>query len=476
MTSAIVNTLKFSESGVRGVVGAGLTPRLITELAAAFGLYCGGGRIAVGRDTRQTGEMFECAVIAGLLSAGCQVIRLGVVPTPTIQFTVRHLECSGGIAVSASHNPEQWNALKFIGKSGCFLGPGEAGELFDLYSQGNLPCREERELREVRNYADAFAAHRERIFNALDRDAVRKRHFRVAVDCCNGVGAYYSADFLRELGCEVFPLFDETDGVFRRRPEPLPENLSELARIVRENRCDVGFAQDPDGDRLTLVTDLGEALNPDYTVALAVEQLLDAGDPGPVVVNTQTSRLVEYIAELRGCEVIHARVGEINVLEKMMECDSFVGGEGNCGGVIARRIHPGRDSYTGMSLILELLSFTGQSLHEIVGELPPVCNLSSRFPASPTEGKRLLEFFERKYHDLSPVAFDGLRIEFPEGRVFMRSSNTEPILRLNVECSDKADAEALRTRFEAEMKAFLASAEPTETIPPDAGTPPPVTR
>ena len=428
------NTLKFSESGVRGIVGEGLTPRLVAELGAAFGLYRGGGRVVVGRDTRATGAMFEEALSAGLLSAGCQVVKLGVVPTPTIQFTVSRIGASGGIAITASHNPAQWNALKFIGGDGMFLDPAEAAELFDLYSQGNPPCRVEKDLRDVRTMTGAFAAHEERIFSVIDTERVRRRRFRVAVDCANGVGALYSAEFLRHLGCEVFPIHDETDGCFRRPPEPLPENLGALCETVRNFHCDIGFGQDPDGDRLTVVTDRGEALNPHYTVALAVEQVLDGGDPGPVVVNIQTSRLLEAIA-----------------------ADSMIGGEGNCGGVIYRRVHSGRDSFTAMALILERLAFSDRPLSGIVAEFPAQYNLSARFPVPPIAARNVLDHFRRKYADRSPLTFDGLRFDLDAGRVLMRSSNTEPIFRLNVEAEERGAAEALLERFSAEIREELTN-------------------
>ena len=446
------NKLKFSESGVRGIVGEGLTTRLAVELGAAFGFYLGGGCIVVGRDTRSTGDMFERAVTAGLLAAGCEVARVGIIPTPTLQFTVKSTGASGGIAITASHNPPEWNALKFIGSSGTFLSPGEATGLFDLYNQGNFPYRTERDFRSVRELADAFAAHEKRILEVVDAEAIRARKFRVAVDCVNGVGAVYSAGFLRNLGCEVFALNDTPDGGFARPAEPLPENLGELCRVVKENRCDVGFGQDPDGDRLTVVTEEGVALSTHYTVALAVDQVLDGGDPGPVVVNVQTSRLVEMIAESYGCRFCSAPVGEINVVEKMIEVDGVIGGEGNCGGVIYRRIHPGRDSFGAMALILERLAFSERKLSGIVAEYPPIANLSCRFAVPPIRSRAILAEMTRRYRRYDPLTFDGLRFDLPEGRVLMRSSNTEPILRLNVESSTRPGAEALLARFQAEIQ------------------------
>ncbi len=446
--------LKFSESGVRGVVGSGLTPRLVADLATAFGLYQGGGRVVIGRDTRPTGEMLERAAVAGLLAAGCQVICLGVVPTPTVQLMVRELDAVGGIAVTASHNPVEWNALKFVGSSGTFLDATEASELFDVYSQGGYEYAPETELREVSHYARAFADHSRKIFQAVDAGTIRNRRLKVAVDCCNGVGALYSLGFLEKLGCEVLALNDQPDGLFRRVPEPLPEHLGELAELVRRERCDIGFAQDPDGDRLTLVDNTGRVLSPQLTVALALEHILEAY-PGPVAVNLQTTHLVDRIVAECGGEVFYSKVGEINVVQRMRECGAAIGGEGNCGGIIWRRVHPGRDSFSGMALMLELLALSGEKLSDIVDSLPPCCNRSLRFDASPLEARRVVETLCRRYEAERPLTFDGFRLNRPDGWVLVRSSNTERILRLNVESETEKETETLLARFADEIKEIL---------------------
>lgn len=448
------NFLKFSESGVRGVVGAGLTPRLTADLSTAFGLYQCGGRVVIGRDTRPSGEMLERAAVSGLLAAGCQVVCLGIVPTPTVQFMTRELGAVGGIVVSASHNPGEWNALKFIGGSGTFLNAVEASELFDVYSQGNFEYAPESELREVTRYARAFTDHAKKIFQVVDAAAIRSRRFKVAVDCCNGVGALYSVKFLEKLGCEVFPVNGAPDGLFRRVPEPLPENLGELAETVRRENCDVGFAQDPDGDRLTLVDNAGRVLSPQLTVALAAEHILEAY-PGPVAVNIQTTHLVDRIAADCGCEVFYSKVGEINVVQRMQECGSAIGGEGNCGGIIWRRVHPGRDSFVGMSIMLELLALSGERLSDIVDSLPPCCNRSLRFEVSQLDARRVVEELCRRYADKNPVTFDGFRLNLENGWVLVRSSNTENILRLNVESENEEETESLLKKFSDEITGIL---------------------
>ncbi|MGE4563424.1 MAG: phosphoglucosamine mutase [Victivallaceae bacterium] len=449
--------LKFSESGVRGVVGSGLTPHLVTELVAAFGLYQGGGRILIGRDTRPTGEMLEHAVTAGLLAVGCQVIKLGIVPTPTLQLLVRELNAAGGIAITASHNPAQWNALKFVSSGGVFLDQTEAAELFDIYSQGNFAFARESELREVSEFANPFALHAKRIFQAVDTKAIRERRLKVAVDCCNGVGAVHSRGFLEKLGCEVVTVNSEPDGRFRRVPEPLPEHLGALAGLVKREKCDIGFAQDPDGDRLTLVDDTARVLSPQWTVALAFEHILEAY-PGPVAVNLQTTHLVEKIAGDCGCEVFYSKVGEINVVQKMRECNAAIGGEGNCGGVIWRRIHPCRDSFSGMAILLEMLALSGSRLSDIVDSLPNCCNRSMRFELAPKVARHVVETLCRRYADQGPLTFDGFRLNLPDGWVLVRSSNTEPILRLNVERESEAATESLLKKFAAEIEEIIKEA------------------
>lgn len=442
--------LKFSASGVRGVIGAGMTPRLASTLCAAFGIYQGTGRIVVGRDTRPSGVMIADAAIAGLLSVGCQVIDLGVVPTPTVQYMVRELGASGGLAVTASHNPAEWNALKFIGGAGAFLDQAEAGELFHVFSQGNFEYVPENELREADVCRDAFGRHAAKIIQSVDAGAISRRKLRVAVDCCNGVGALWSPAFLKKLGCRVSVVNGEPDGLFRRTPEPLPEHLGALAELVQKERCDIGFAQDPDGDRLTLVDDRGRVLSPQLTVALVLEHVLEAF-PGPVAVNLQTTHLAEKIVNDCGGEIFYSPVGEINVVQLMRECGANIGGEGNCGGVIWKRVQPGRDSYSAMALLLEMLALSGEKLSNIVDSLPPCFHRSLKIEMTPRDAMLVLEVLRRKYANCDPVTVDGLRLNFPDGWMLVRSSNTEPVLRLTVECESESECEARLAKYRAEI-------------------------
>ncbi|NQZ57060.1 MAG: phosphoglucosamine mutase, partial [Lentisphaeraceae bacterium] len=358
MSKSITN-LKISVSGVRGVVGETLTPRLISSFTAAFGQYVGAGRVVVGRDTRKTGQMVEQAVIAGLLSVGCQPVLCDVLPTPSIQIMVSHLNAVGGIAITASHNPMSWNAMKFINSNGMFLNNTEAREMLDIYNQEHINNALEEQCRKIKTYENAFAIHQQKVLDNIDVEVIKKRKFKVAIDCCNGAGAPYGKAFLEALGCEVVAIHTKTDGIFERPPEPTPDALTALEKVVVEEKCDIGFAQDPDADRLVLVDDNGRALNENYTLALATLHLTKGSD-APVCINLATSKMIEDICKSVGSEVRYTKIGEINVSTDMMRCGAIIRGEAH-GGVIWPKIHPCRDSFGGMALILELLAQQNKS-------------------------------------------------------------------------------------------------------------------
>lgn len=443
-------TLKVGVSGIRGVVGESLTPLLVSSFASSFGRYVGGGRVVIGRDTRPSGEMLEHAVVAGLLAVGCQPVILGIAPTPTIQLVVEEISANGGIAITASHNPVEWNALKFIGPKGMFLDSNEADELLDIYNQQDLSYADEQDYRDVRLIPDAFGIHQKKIFAHIDVHTIQARKFKVAVDCCNGVGALFSRPFLEAMGCEVLTIFERPDGVFERPPEPIAENLSALEDFVRNSGADIGFAHDPDGDRLAIVDNKGRAIGEQYTLVLAADHVLSE-NPGIVAANIQTTRALEDVAASYGCEVAYTKVGEIYVVEKMIEIGAEIGGEGNSGGVIWRRIHPGRDSYVAMALILEMLASSGQPLDEIVRSLPHYCNYTKKFQCPAFAAREIVRHFCRKYADQSPVLLDGLRIRMDKAWVLIRPSNTEPVLRLTAESADEKEVNALLEQFSREI-------------------------
>ena len=435
--------LKFSVAGVRGVVGDSFTPQIAASFAQAFGTFVGRGAVVIGRDSRPSGLMIEHAVVAGLQSVGCKVIRTGIVPTPTLLFLTRHLRARGGIAITASHNPASWNALKFIEPTGVFLSEIRAEELFDIYHQQDFPLVPEADIRWNAEEKYPVEAHFKKVVDYVDREAIRKRRFKVAVDCCNGVGAVHSPLFLRSLlGCDVVPIFDTPSGVFEREPEPLPKHLGALRQAVVHHKCDVGFAQDPDGDRLAIVDERGEPLGEDFTLALAMQQVLDGHGRGPVAMSLSTSKAVEHVAAVRGCKAVRTKIGEINVTETMLQIGAVVGGE-STGGVIVPAIHPCRDSYAAMAIVLELLAATGKTPSAIKAAIPEYVVVRENIDVRSEQSPNVLRAVRRQYADVPQSLLDGVFIDFGHAWLHVRRSNTEPVIRLTVEARDRAEAERI---------------------------------
>jgi len=447
--------LKVGVSGVRGVVGESLTPQITASFARAFAVFVGQGRVVVGRDTRPSGRAIEAAVIAGLQSAGCTPMLAGVVPTPTLCMLVPALGARGGIAITASHNPAQWNALKFIGAEGQFLTPHRAAELYDIYHQGDAALMPEDGLPESETVQEPMALHTKRITDYVDTQAIRKKAFRVAVDCCNGVGAVHTRAFLERLGCNVVACFEAPTGAFEREPEPLPERLGALSSLVRSHACDVGFAQDPDGDRLAVVDERGQPIGEDATVALAIQQVLDAHAKGPVGVNLSTSRCVQVVAEQRGVAFFRTRIGEINVVETMLSAGAVAGGEGT-GGVIIPAIHPCRDSYAAMAVILELMTMTESTVSTLRAGIPNFFLVKDKLVVSPQNVASILRFVRREYEGKRINLMDGVYVELEDSWIHVRPSNTEPVLRISAEAPSKEQAARLMQQVRAVVETAIA--------------------
>jgi len=438
-------SLKIGISGVRGIVGDSLTPQLVASFAGAFGTYAGAGPILVGTDSRPSREMVKQAVIAGLLGAGCTPVDVGIVPVPALQLHVRAAKAFGGICVTASHNPIQWNALKFFGPDGIILRPSHAAELVDLYHQGVYARVPSAEIRPIQENGDTIRLHRDAILRAVDVDAIRARRFRVAVDCCNGAASYATPEFLEALGCEVITLYTDPYQPFPRNPEPIPANLTELCRVVRESRADIGFAQDADADRLALIDDRGTAMGEECTLPLAIRHVLRTRPEAramPVVVNVSTSRMCDDAAAAFGGEIIHTRVGEVNVVEAMLARGAVIGGEGN-GGVIAPAINPCRDSFVGMAFILEALAMEGGTISRMRAQIPDYAIVKTKVECPMREVapalRALQESFQGEHIDFT----DGLKIIWPDRWVQARGSNTEPIIRITAEAPAEAGAQSL---------------------------------
>ncbi|HJR17357.1 MAG TPA: phosphoglucosamine mutase [Gemmatimonadales bacterium] len=447
-------TLMISVSGIRGLVGSDLTPELVARYAAALGAWSQSGRartsarhsVVLGRDARTSGPMFAQAAAAGLMSVGVDVIDLGMVPTPTVQLAVEHHGAAAGLVLTASHNPIEWNALKFVGPDGIFL-DAEAGRAVAEMAEKGPPRADWSTIGRVHHDAAAITRHLDAILALphIDEDSIRQHNFKVALDCVRGAGATAIVPLLERLGCEVHGINLETDGLFPHPPEPIPENLGDLSRLVRETGAVVGLAIDPDVDRLALVDETGRAIGEDYTLAFAVAAVLDGriteAARATVVVNLSTSLVVEDAARSRGARFVRAPVGEANVARAMRDERAVIGGEGN-GGVMLPALHVGRDAPLGVALILHLLAATGVTLSQLVAAAPRYTIVKARGPRGP-ELQPLYERLRRHFPDATADERDGLRLSWQDRWLHVRPSGTEPIVRLIAEAPTAAEAEAL---------------------------------
>ena len=439
--------LMVSVSGVRGRVGEALTPEIIAQFAAGFGAWAkkravGKAKIVVGRDSRVSGPMFQPVVISALQSVGCDVILVDMAPTPTIQLAVEHHHAAGGLAITASHNPIEWNALKFIGPSGLFLDGTEAAEMRATV-EGEIPRAKWDELGVIENDDGAVERHIDLVLGLsfIDVEGIRKRQFNVALDCVRGAGGAFMPRLLDRLGCRVTAINLETDGRFPRPPEPVAENLTELEALVRKSGAQIGFAVDPDVDRLALVSNEGRAIGEDYTLALAAKLVFRHRD-GNMVTNLSTSRIVDDIAEEQGRRVIRAPVGEVNVATRMRSENAPIGGEGN-GGVILTEVHLGRDAPLGAALMLQLLLEEGKPLSEIVASYPRYSIVKDKLdrPAAPLDA--VYSSLKKTFSDADVDTQDGLRLTWTDRWVHVRPSGTEPIVRVIAEAPTVKEAEEL---------------------------------
>ncbi|MDD8027638.1 MAG: phosphoglucosamine mutase, partial [Acidobacteriota bacterium] len=366
---------------------------------------------------------------------------------------------AGGIAVTASHNPKEWNGLKFISRDGLYLTPRQTEEYLDIYHQGEFALASAERYRAPGRLDDASEPHLRRILDRFDTDKVRRRHLRVALDCNNGAGALLGPRLLEAFGCEVVPLYTDPNGEFAHDSEPLPENISDICRLVREAKADIGFVQDADADRLAVVNERGEPLGEELTLALAVRHVL-AKRKGSVVCNLSCSRLIDDLAAERGARVFRTRIGEINVVEKLLSARprAVIGGEGN-GGVIDPSIHPCRDSFTAMALILEHLAETRRKVSDLQKSFPRYVMIKERLGGSAEQAHRLIGRLKKVYEPKGAIDLtDGLKVDFPDHWIHVRPSNTEPIIRVLAEAKTRAKAEAAMSDLKDAIAAIVGRA------------------
>jgi phosphomannomutase len=432
-----------STSGIRGIVGLTLDPPTIIRYAAAFGKFAQKGKVVIGRDSRPSGEYIAGLVTSVLAMTGCDVIDLGIVPTPTVELEVLHHKATAGIAVTASHNPAEWNALKFFNNRGEFITRQQYRRLEKIVDQSGSAYVSHDKLGCVTHDEGAVERHIRSVLKikAVSSRRVRKGHFKVVVDAINGAGSKALPEFLERMGVKVIRINCNNNGDFFRKPEPVAENLGQLGRAVKKHKADLGMACDPDADRLALVDEKGRPIGEELTLTLAIAYYL-LKNKGPVAINLSTSRITADVARMTGSRVYLSPVGEANVIAEMRKRKAVIGGEGN-GGVILPESHYGRDALVGAGLIMSYLAQMGKALSQITGTLPFYYNIKKKAPL-PERFDSKMEKVERQIEsDFGRTKIDrkdGLRFDLAEGWIQVRKSNTEPIYRLIVEARSQKTA------------------------------------
>jgi phosphomannomutase len=444
-------SLKISITGVRGIVGETLDPRLLTNFAQAFGTLVGPATVLLSRDPRPSGPMVASCVTAGLLATGCRVVDVGICPTPAMQWAVKSTEAAGGIAVTAGHNALEWNALKFVREDGLYLNVNQGEELLNVLHQGEFRKATHDEIHSAVEYDPELGRrHAEVLARHVDSEAIDRAGFTVAVDCCNGACSDFSPRFLEALGCRVVPINTDLDQPFPHEPAPGPRNLGQLRALVAAARADVGFAHDADGDRLGIVTEDGGAPGDELTLCLATEAVLRRGDAGPVVTNVSTTHAVEAVAARYGRDVIRTRVGQSFVAEAALTNEAAVAGEGS-GGVMFPRLNCAHDSLATLAHVLELMAHTGQPISRLVAALPRLHMMKLAIQCAPAKVsavvERIREEAEEGVFGGTLDLEDGVKIVDEGTWVHVRASITEPVIRVISEAATQEAAESLAERF-----------------------------
>jgi phosphomannomutase len=421
-----------SISGVRGVIGESMTPVLAAELGCAFGTYLNGGKVVIGRDSRPSGPMVQSALVAGLLATGCEVILLDVASTPATALMVRRHKAAGGVIITASHNPVIWNGIKFLTSEGLAPPPDQAARIFDTYHRKAFKLADVAQMRSVIHDPTAAKTHVEAALATVNTSQIAVKGHKVVLDSVNGAGGEEGRMLLERLGCQVIHMNGQPTGQFAHTPEPVAENLTDLCAVVKREGAAIGFAQDPDADRLAIVDETGRYIGEEYTLALCAKYMF-AAHPGPAAANLSTSRMIDDVAAAAGgpCKVYRSAVGEANVVETMKAHGCTFGGEGN-GGIIDARVVPVRNSLVAMCMTLQLMAQTGKTVGQLAGEIPAYVMIKQKAECSKERIAQVLDATKKKYAR-----------EKVNDWVHVRGSNTEPIIRIIAEAPTKARAEAL---------------------------------
>ena len=456
-----------SISGIRGTIGGrvgeGLNPLDIVKFTAAYATFIRrsakntSATIVVGRDARVSGEMVARCVVGTLMGMGFDVVNIGLATTPTTELAVTMVKACGGIILTASHNPKQWNALKLLNERGEFLNAAEGNEVLRIAEAEDFDFADVDRLGHVKNDDTFTQRHIENVLalDLVDVDAIRAAGFRVAVDCVNSVGGIAIPALLEALGVkEIIRLNCTPDGLFPHNPEPLPQHLTEISDLMKSGKADVGFVVDPDVDRLALVCENGDMFGEEYTLVAVADYVL-RHTPGSTVSNLSSSRALRDVTRSYGQRYEAAAVGEVNVVTKMKEIGAVIGGEGN-GGVIYPASHYGRDALVGIALFLTHLAKEGKSVSALRASYPPYCITKQRVDLTPEiDVDALLVAVKEKFAAYEVTDIDGVKIDFPDSWVHLRKSNTEPIIRVYAEAATMELAEAKAADVMAVIRAMI---------------------
>jgi len=461
----MASELIISISGMRGIIGENLFAETAAAYAGAFGTFLrqaarsqgqeGPLSVCVGRDTRPSGEMLFSAVAAGLAGAGIDVVNLGVVTTPGVGIMLRHLGCAGGVVITASHNPIEYNGVKLLLGNGIAPPPSLAERIRSLYKEMGLERADAVNCGRIASSDQTDEVHIEKVMAIIQPEKIRRGRYKIVLDSVNGAGGRVGARLLKSLGCEVVAMNGEPTGLFAHAPEPTAENLTGLCREVVRCGASAGFAQDPDADRLAIVDENGRYVGEEYTLALAARHVFSHG-PGKAAANLSTSRMIDDIAAAAGGKVIRTPVGEANVAEAMIKNVCVIGGEGN-GGVIDLRVGPIRDSLVAMAMVLQLQADTGKSIGRLVDEVGAYHMIKTKFAADGAQAMQTIAGFAQLFPNAEVDRSDGCRFDFADGWVHLRTSNTEPIMRAIVETRTAEAASRYVDAVNAVRKQILQS-------------------
>jgi phosphomannomutase len=430
-----------SVSGLRGIIGESLTPEIAIRYAAAFAAGLTPGPIVLSRDGRTTGPMLAASLVGGLTAVGRDVIDAGIAATPTTGVLVRHLGAAGGIQISASHNPPQYNGLKLFSKEGRVIPAGAGQEVIRRYENQSPTWAPMARIGSVIPCDDPLEPHWALLSETVDIERIEQYHFAVLLDSNHGAGSLLARRMFDELGCRATIVGAEPDGRFAHTPEPTAENLRSILPLVARAGANVGFCQDPDADRLAVIDETGRYLGEEYTLAICVAHVLRSR-PGPIAINCATSRMSEDLANRYGVPLVRSAVGEANVVDAMLAHKAVLGGEGS-GGVIDPRVGLVRDSFVGMVLLLDAMAERGMTIGQLADELPRYEIGKIQIPLPREKLPAALDALVKHFADAKPDRLDGLRLDWPDRWLLIRPSNTEPIVRAFAESRTAAESSHL---------------------------------